>query len=462
MKILLAASEVVPFAKTGGLADVAGALPMALEELKQEVIVVMPQYRELKGKTQTKIGKNIKVYFIKNDQYFDRPGLYGEKTGDYPDNLDRFSFFCKKAMELAKKINFKPDIIHCHDWQSALIPVYLKSIYKNDKFFKNTRTLLTIHNIGYQGIFPKEQFLKVGLDWSYFTMDTLEFYDKINILKGGMAFADAINTVSPTYSKEIMTPEQGFGLEGMLQKRKEMVFGIINGLDYSAWDPAKDKFLAKTYSPQTVENKRINKEALQKDCKLPVKSEVPLFGFVGRLAAQKGIDILEEAIEKIDQMDIQMVILGTGEEKYHTLLQNIAKRYPKQVCLFLKFDNTLAHRIYAGSDVFLMPSRYEPCGLGQMISFKYATAVIANQTGGLCDTVADFDFRKQKGNGFIFDRYCRDALTTAMLRAALAFQDKKGWQNLLSRCMEMNFSWQESAKKYIDLYNLLLGKKKKQ
>jgi starch synthase len=461
MKILLAASEVVPFAKTGGLADVAGALPTALEELKQEIIVVMPQYQKLKGKTQTKIGKNIKVHFIKNDKYFNRPGLYGEKTGDYPDNLDRFSFYCKKALELAKKIDFKPDIIHCHDWQSALIPVYLKSLYKKDSFFKNTRTLLTIHNIGYQGIFSKEQFPRLGLDWSFFTMDTLEFYEKINILKGGMALADAVNTVSPTYSKEIMAPEQGFGLEGMLQKRKGRVFGIINGLDYSVWDPAKDKFIAKTYSPQSVQDKKINKEALQKECNLPVKSEIPLFGFVGRLAAQKGIDILEEAIEKIYQMDAQMVILGTGEEKYHTLLQGIAKRYPKQVCLFLRFDDALAHRIYSGSDVFLMPSRYEPCGLGQMISFKYATPVIAKQTGGLADTVVDFDFRTHQGNGFLFDRYCRDALTSAMLRAILAFQDKKGWKDLLLRCMKMNFSWQESAKKYIDLYNLLLGKKKK-
>jgi starch synthase len=461
MKILLAASEVVPFAKTGGLADVAGALPLALEGLKHEIIVVMPQYRALKGKAQATIGKNIKVYFIKNEKFFDRPGLYGEKTGDYPDNLDRFSFFCKKVLELCKKNNFKPDIIHCHDWQSALIPVYLKALYKNDSFFKNTKTILTIHNIGYQGLFPKEEFYKLGLDWSFFTMDTLEFYDKINILKGGMGSVDAINTVSPTYSKEIMTREQGFGLVGMLQKRKDRVFGIINGLDYNVWDPARDKFLTRTYSPESVENKKINKQALQKECKLPVKSEIPLFGFVGRLAAQKGIDILEEAIEKIYQMDAQMVILGTGEEKYHTLLQNIATRYPKQVCLFLKFDDALAHRIYSGSDVFLMPSLYEPCGLGQMISFKYATPVIAHKTGGLADTVVDFDFRAHQGNGFIFDCYCRDAVTSAMLRAILAFQDKKGWQELLERCMKMNFSWQESGKKYIDLYNLLLGKKKK-
>jgi starch synthase len=461
MKIVLVASEVVPFAKTGGLADVAGALPLALEGLKQEIIVIMPQYRALKDETQTQIGKNIKVYFIKNDKYFNRTGLYGEKTGDYPDNLDRFSFFCKKALELTKKIDFKPDIIHCHDWQSALIPVYLKALYKNDIFFKNTKTILTIHNIGYQGLFHRDEFPKLGLDWSLFNMEALEFYDKINILKGGMAFADAINTVSPTYSKEIMTREQGFGLEGLLQKKQDRVFGIINGLDYSLWDPAKDTFISRKYSPESFQDKRINKEALQKECKLPVKSEIPLFGFVGRLAEQKGIDILEEAIEKIYQMDIQMVILGTGNQKYHTLLQNIATQYPKQVCLFLKFDDPLAHRIYSGCDVFLMPSQYEPCGLGQMISFKYGTPVIAHKTGGLSDTVIDFDFRANLGNGFVFDRYFRDAVTSAMLRAVLAFQDKKGWQELVARCMKMNFSWQESAKKYIDLYNLLLGKKKK-
>lgn len=456
MKIVVCAPEVVPFAKTGGLADVAGALPLALEKLNHQIIIVMPGYSSIKN-SETQIGRNIKVYFIRNDKYFNRAGLYGEKTGDYPDNLERFSFFCKKTLEFIKKINYHPDIIHCHDWQTSLIPVYLKTIYKDKPFYKKIKTLLTIHNIGYQGIFNKEEFPKLGLDWSLFNMEALEFYDKINILKGGIVFSDAINTVSPTYSKEIMTKEEGFGLEGVLQKNKDRLFGILNGLDYEIWDPLKDKFIVKPYSIDSPEDKAINKRALQKECKLSLKEDIPLFGFVGRLAEQKGLDIIEGAIEKICQLNIQLVILGTGDLKYHNLLCGIAKRFPKQISLHLKFDNPLAHRIYSGSDVFLMPSRYEPCGLGQMISFKYGTVVVAHRTGGLADTVIDFNPIEDKGNGFEFSSYTSEGLLSSMLRAILAFQDKKKWLGLILRCMRLNFSWQESAKKYTQLYEEILN-----
>ncbi|MFA5096691.1 MAG: glycogen/starch synthase, partial [Candidatus Omnitrophota bacterium] len=320
MKIVMCASEVVPFAKTGGLADVAGALPLALEKEGQDVIVIMPRYKavdiakfklkKLKdGVLAGSLGKNVKVYFIDNEGYFDRDGLYGDKNGDHKDNLDRFAYYCRRSLELLKEIKFQPDIIHCHDWQSSLVPVFLKTVFSQDPFFKKTRTVLTIHNIGYQGLFSREEFPKLGLDWGLFNMEGLEFYGKINILKGGMLFADIINTVSPTYAKEIQTKEFGFGLEGVLNKRKASVFGILNGLDYGIWDPREDKFIAKNFSEADLSGKTRDKEDLQKFCKLPLKKNVPLIGIVSRLAEQKGFDILAEGIDEICKMNIQMVIL---------------------------------------------------------------------------------------------------------------------------------------------------------
>ncbi|MBU1997965.1 MAG: glycogen synthase GlgA [Candidatus Omnitrophota bacterium] len=457
MKIVIAASEVVPFAKTGGLADVGGALPLALEKQGAEVIVIMPGYRAVhNSKTQkvtllkdgvsvSRLGKKINVYFIDNNKYFDRDGLYQDKTGDYPDNLDRFSYFCKESLELLKYLKFRPDIVHCHDWQSALIPVYLKTIYKQDPFFKGAKSIFTIHNIGYQGLFAKEEFPKLSLDWSVFNMEGLEYYNKINILKGGIVFSDLVNTVSQTYSKEIQTKEFGFGMEGILNKRRNSVFGIINGLDYSIWDPATDKHIFKNFNLKTVEDKDVNKEELQKFCKLPVKKGVPLFGIVSRLAEQKGFDILAEGIDKICKMDLQMVILGTGDLKYHKIMEDMVKKYPKVVSLYLKFDDTLAHRIYAGSDIFLMPSKYEPCGLGQMISLKYGTIPLVFKTGGLADTV-------NEKNGFVFSSYSKDELIRTIKFSLDAFKKRKSWNALMEKAMKCNFSWDESAKKYIQLY----------
>lgn len=456
MRIAMCASEVVPFAKTGGLADVAGALPLALEVNGEEVIIIMPNYKavqnskfriqKLKEDISTAVtGKNIKVYFIENDNYFNRDGLYGDKAGDYKDNLDRFSYYCKRALELLKEINFKADIIHCHDWQSSLIPVYLKTLYKNDAFFKQTRTVLTIHNIGYQGIFAKEEFPKLGVDWSLFGIEGLEFYDKVNILKGGMEFCDLINTVSPTYSKEIQTKEFGFGLEGVLLKRRNSVFGILNGIDYSIWNPETDKFIAKNFSLESIADKAKDKEDLQKYCSLPTAIGVPLFGIVSRLAEQKGFDILAEAMPTICNMELQLVILGTGDQKYHILLDELSKKYPKVISLHLKFDDPLAHKIYAGTDIFLMPSKYEPCGLGQLISLRYGTIPLTFKTGGLADTV-------DSKNGFVFDEYSKDGLLETMQKAIKAFGDKKKWAKLLETAMRGNFSWENAAKDYIRLY----------
>ncbi len=456
MKIAICASEVVPFAKTGGLADVTGALPLALEELGQEVIVVMPGYKAVKnakakiarlkeGVSYAAFGKGAKVYFIENEKYFNRDNLYGDKAGDYPDNLDRFSFYCRKALELFKDVNFKPDIVHVHDWQASLIPLYLKALYTGKSFYKDIKTVLTIHNIGYQGLFPKEEFVKLGLDWSIFNIEMLEFYGRVNLLKGGIVFSDVINTVSRTYSQEIQTKEFGFGLEGALIKRRDALFGILNGLDYSIWNPETDTYIAKNFSIQTIADKAGNKDDLQKFCKLPLEKGVPLFGIVSRLAEQKGFDILAEAMPSLCKMDIQLVILGTGDLKYHTLLEGLAKKYPRKLSLHLKFDDTLAHKIYAGSDVFLMPSKYEPCGLGQMISLRYATLPLVFKTGGLADTVT-------QGNGFVFDRYAKDELLSTIKKAAADFKGTKKWLALQQKAMQCNFSWKESGAQYIDLY----------
>jgi len=456
MKIAICASEVVPFAKTGGLADVTGALPLELESLNQEVIIIMPRYKAIQEPTfsvqrlkpdisYAVVGKNIKVYFIEKDLYFNRDGLYGDKTGDYKDNLERFSYYSKRALDLLNEINFKADIIHCHDWQSALVPVYLKTLYMDNPFYQNARIIFTIHNIGYQGLFSKEEFPKLGLDWKFFNMETLEFYGKINFLKGGIEFCDIINTVSPTYSNEIQTKEFGYGLEGVLTKRKKDVFGILNGLDYSIWNPKTDKFISKNYSLQNLQDKYKNKEDLQRICKLPVKTDVPLFGIVSRLAEQKGFDILADAIGKICKMNLQLVILGTGDLKYHVILEDIVKKYPKIISLHLKFNDPLAHKIYAGSDVFLMPSKYEPCGLGQLISMSYGTIPLVFKTGGLADTVTEDD-------GFVFDKYKKEDLLKTIDKASKAFKDKKKWLRIMQRAMQNNFSWKESAKKYLALY----------
>lgn len=458
MKIAMCASEVVPFAKTGGLADVCGALPLALEEQNQEVIIIMPRYKAIQDSkftiTRLKddisysvIGKNIKVYFIENDKYFFRDSLYVDKFGDYKDNLERFSYFCKRAIGLLKEINYKADIIHIHDWQASLVPVYLKNLYKTDAFYQNMATLLTIHNIGYQGLFPKEEFFKLGLSWSLFDIEGLEFYGKINLLKGGMEFSDILNTVSPSYSKEIQTKEFGFGLEGVLGKRRNLLFGILNGLDYNIWNPKTDKFIAKNFSLKDITNKSKDKEDLQKFCKLPVNKDIPLLGMVSRLAQHKGFDILAEGIEKICKMDLQIVILGTGDLKYHQLLTKIMKKYPEVISLHLKFDDPLAHKIYAGSDIFVMPSQYEPCGLGQLISLRYGTIPLVFKTGGLADTV-------NKDNGFVFDKYTKEELIKTIKTVTKAFQDKLTWDQLVHRALECDFSWGKSAKQYIKLYEI--------
>jgi len=451
MKVLLCSSEVVPFAKTGGLADVAGSLPLCLKKLKVDVRVAMPKYSCVKAAgTKAKMGKDIPVYFIENEGYFARPNLYGTPLGDYPDNLDRFSFFSKAVLELLKKENFKPDVIHCNDWQTALIPVYLKTIYKDDPFYQGIKAVFTIHNMAYQGTFSKDEYPKLGLGWEYFNIDGLEFYGMINLMKGGLIFSDFITTVSPTYSKEIQTPEFGCKLEGVLSKRKDCLSGILNGIDYDEWNPETDKELARKYSARLSSDKVYNKVALQKELGLKVSPDVPLLGAVGRLAGQKGFDILAEKIDKICSMDLQFVLLGTGEEAYHKIMQQIGAKYPEKTSINIKFDNTLAKKIYASSDMFLMPSRYEPCGLGQLISLRYGTIPVVRKTGGLADTITE-------DNGFVFEKYSGDALLAAIKRGLDAYRNRNAWQAMVKRAMEYDFSWGNSAKEYVKLFKKVAG-----
>ena len=456
MKIAMVSSEVVPFAKTGGLADVAAALPLALEYCGHEIIIVMPGYkciheaklkitRVAKDISVAQIGKEIKVYFIENKDYFYREGLYGDRNGDYTDNLERFAFFCRRTLDLLKEINFCPDIIHLHDWQASLIAAYLKNLYFEQDFYTRIKTVLTLHNVGYQGVFAREEFSKLGLDWGLFDIDGFEFYNKINLLKGGIVFADYITTVSPTYANEIQTRELGFGLEGLLKLRKNVLSGILNGVDYSVWDPNTDPLILHNYSLLNPQPKAFNKEDLQRSCGLPVDSRIPVFGIVSRLAEQKGFDILAQGLDDLAKLDLQLVILGAGDLKYQELLKAAAVKYPRAISLNLKFDDPLAHKIYAGSDIFLMPSKYEPCGLGQLISLRYGTIPLVFKTGGLADTI-------NRNNGFVFSKYTKDDLLVCIKKAALAFKHKAKWEALVKNAMECNFSWKVSADKYIQLY----------
>ncbi|MDD5428153.1 MAG: glycogen synthase GlgA [Candidatus Omnitrophica bacterium] len=459
LKVLFAASEAVPFAKTGGLADVAGSLPVALEEMGADARLVMPKYGCVKAKgSEAVIGKDVKVYFIENEEFFDRKELYGDKFGDYHDNLDRFAFFCREALERCKQENFQPDIIHCNDWQTALIPVYLNTLYKYDPFFANTKVLFTIHNLAYQGLFNKDEFTKTGLDWVLFTIEYFEFYGKVNLMKAGLVYADAISTVSPTYAKEILTKEFGCGLEGVLKNRESVLSGILNGINYDLWDPETDRKITKHYSAQTADDKYANKEKLQKDMGLKIDRDIPMIGMISRLADQKGLDLVAKIINDLLNLKVQFILLGTGDNKYHILFEKMARIHGKNTSINLKFDATLAQKIYAASDIFLIPSKYEPCGLSQMISFRYGTIPVVRQTGGLKDSVQEFDLKTREGNGFTFSEYRADHLFAAIKRALSLFKNKAVRMELVKKIMALDFSWEASAKEYAKLYEKILGK----
>jgi len=457
MKVAFFSSEVFPFAKTGGLADVSGALPQALKKAGMEVKVFMPQYKDIKPAIQydgyglDKLGNNVEVVFIRNDAYYHRDYLYNTPEGDYADNLERFSFFCRQSLEILKNMDFCPDIFHLNDWQTSILPLYLR--FSNNSYFSQSRTLLTIHNLAYQGYFPLNKFSRLLLPPE--AKDTLSIYNQLNFLKSGIITATAVNTVSPSYAEEIKTQEYGCGLEKILQENAHKLFGIINAIDYQVWDPQHDKFIYFPYASDDEETKRKNKEALREEFGLE-KNERMLIGMVARLTEQKGIDILSDALEKILK-EHQVIILGTGEEKYHKILKSLYSHNQQNFSLHLKFDESLAHKIYAASDLFLIPSRFEPCGLSQMISFKYATIPLVHATGGLKDTVKNYDFKNGKGDGFVFEEYSSSALLEAIERACQLYKNKEEWHSLRRRVSQYNFSWSESARKYIELYKKIIA-----
>ncbi len=480
MKILFAASEAAPFAKTGGLADVAGSLPPAIASLGHEMRVVMPYYRQV-GRLASnlkhlatfpvplgtweercdvlegKMGSDVIVYFIRKDIYYDRPKLYGTARTDYPDNAERFIFFSRAVLELCRALNYSPDILHCNDWQTGLVPLYLKTLYRGSEALHKTKTVFTVHNLGYQGLFWHWDMRLTGLGWEVFTPEGIEFWGKINFLKAGLIYSDLITTVSKTYCREIQTPEYGYGLEGVLVNRAKDLFGIVNGIDYRTWDPAHDRSIAKTYTASRLAGKALCREALHKLIRLPV-SDAPLIGMVTRLDDQKGLDILTEALPVIMSLDVQLVILGTGNEKYHRILSGAAARYSKNMCVLLRYDDLLAKNLYAGGDLFLMPSHYEPCGLGQMIAMRYGTVPVVRRTGGLTDTVADYNPKTGQGTGFLFEEYSAPALIACLRRALEVYRDRNKWKNLVRNGMKQDFSWERSAREYAKVYRKAMNK----
>jgi starch synthase len=482
MKILIASPEAVPYVKTGGLADVAGALVQEYRRMKKDAYIILPLYKKIKesqpsladtgAKIKVPVGSRLiegrifsqsSAYFIECEEFFDRKELYGTPQGDYADNASRFVFFSRGILETCKTMKFQPDVIHCNDWQTGLVPLYLKTLYKTEKFFANAAGIFTIHNLGYQGLFPLSEMPLTGLGWELFNPEGIEFYGKVNFLKAGIISADILNTVSNTYSKEILSKEFGFGLDGVLRNRVRDLYGVINGIDYEEWDPSKDDFIPAKYSHGDISGKAFCKKELMKSLFRPLDNlaaeRIPLIGMVGRLSAQKGLDLVLQSINELLSIGVKIVILGKGDEIFHRSLSEIAKKYKGGVSVAIGFEEALAHKIYAGSDFFLMPSRYEPCGLGQLIALRYGCIPIARKTGGLVDTVHDYEPLTSKGTGFLFSDYTPSALQEAVKRALCVYTDKDKFQRMIVNGMQMDFSWKKSAKKYIKLYSDAINKR---
>jgi starch synthase len=472
VKILFVSSEGLPFCKTGGLADVVEALPKALVEMGHEVAVVLPRYRGTKAAKTVlpsvtiplgprlrfpaiadgQVVNGVRYFFVDDPAYFDRPALYGEKGQDYIDNSERFALFSKAAIELAKHV-WTPDVFHCHDWQSALVPVLLRTVYSADPIVQNLPVVFTVHNMGYHGFFDRPVLAALGLPETLFRIDGLEFYGKVNYLKGGLLFADYMTTVSRKYAQEIQTPEYGHGLDGVVRSRADRWVGILNGVDYSAWSPEADKLIAAQYSAQELAGKRACKKDLLEQFKLPPENmNRPLIGIVSRFADQKGFDLIAEEAADFMKEELAVVALGTGEPKHEQLFRELAEEFPKKVGVRVAYDNALAHKIEAGADMFLMPSRYEPCGLNQIYSLRYGTVPVVRATGGLDDTIEPFDPKTGKGTGFKFEEYTGEALLECVRRALAVFRDPKAWHKLMANGMAKDFSWKSSAGEYAKLY----------
>jgi starch synthase len=474
LKILIASSEAVPYIKTGGLADVAGSLLRELRTKKEEASLVLPLYSAIKSKYKlyatgkvilVKMGSvsyrgsifasskadNPEAYFIECDELYGRSELYGTPDGDYPDNALRFIFFSRAVFEACIAMRIKPDVIHCNDWQTALVPLYLKTLYKGITYFSKTSTLFTVHNLGYQGIFDPSTLPYTGLGKEYFVPDGLEFYGRLNLMKAGLLYADLLSTVSVTYSHEIQQVEYGFGLDGLTRKRAHDLFGIINGIDYAEWDPSIDTFIPSRFGNADLKGKALCRKKLCQEATFD-KPELPVVSLVGRFSSQKGLDLVLDSLEALAAMGVNLIVLGKGDDKYQRLLRKASRSYKGRIFVRVGFEERLAHLVYAGSDFFLMPSQYEPCGLGQLIAMKYGTVPIARKTGGLADTIQDFDHMTNAGTGFLFSDYSPYAMQDAVKRALCVFTDKTKMKKLVSNVMSKDFSWSRSADNYIELY----------
>jgi len=481
LSILFVSSEVVPFAKTGGLADVSAALPLALTELGHDVRLIIPKYGsvserrnriheikrlkdipiEVAGEETMATVKSsqvvnsrakVQVYLVTNDKYLEPlKGIYqDQKTGkDYPNNDERFIFFQKAVIETCYRLGWRPDVIHCNDWQTALIPAYLKEVYSRDNLFSHTRTVLTIHNMAYQGIFPESTFAKTGLPDHVFSSSGVESGGNVNFLKGGINYADAVTTVSPRYAKEIMTADQGCGLEGTIKKQKDKLFGIVNGVDTEIWNPATDKLIEETYSVETLETKFENKTELARKFSMTADLDTPMIGMIGRMVEQKGYDLIIDSIDELAALPVQIVFLGEGEKKIEAALTRAAKKH-KNIGVQVGYDEETAHLIQAGSDMLLMPSRFEPCGLNQLYALAYGTVPIVSKTGGLIDTIHDYNVKKKTGNGFVISQMTTEGVIEAIGRALELYRKEEEWEDLQRSVMEEDHSWKASAEEYVE------------
>ena len=479
MKILIATPEATPYVKTGGLADVAGALLKEYTRMNHQPSLVLPLYRKIREHFHlTDTGHRVIIpigdqrmtgrifshgpfaYFLECDEFFDREDLYGTPDGDYPDNAARFIFFARAVLEACIALGLEPDVIHCNDWQTGLLPLYLRTLYHND-LFSRTATLITIHNLGYQGLFDASSLPLTGLPAEWFNPEGIEFYGKVNFLKAGLVASDAITTVSTTYAKEILTPEYGYGLDGFLKTRASAVHGIINGIDTEEWDPLRDIFIPGTYGASDLSGKTACKGELMRECSLSARNKnSPLLSFVGRLSAQKGLDIFIEAADDMMAAGVNVIILGKGDEEIQNSILGLARKHKGKVFVKIGYDEAFAHRVYAGSDLFLMPSRYEPCGLGQLIAMRYGTIPVARKTGGLNDTITDYDYLRGTGTGFLFDDYRASALKECLGRALCAYMDTHRWKKIVSAAMAQDFSWGRSAREYLALYTDAINRKR--
>lgn len=493
MRVVIASSEAIPFSKTGGLADVASSLAKALADAGHDVILVTPHYPQEIAKLgerapilepvsltmpvpvgtrlisaqvlkTTLPGSKVVTYLIDQPEYFDRPSLYVDRLGDYRDNSERFVFFSRSVLQLAEALHFEPDIVHANDWQTALIPALLHVEGSSRVGLGQTASVFTIHNLAFQGQFWHWDMLLTGLDWKYFNWRQMEFFGNLNLMKTGIAFADVITTVSPTYAREIQTPEYGCGLNGVLSSRREDLVGILNGVDTAEWNPSHDHYIAKTYSIHTVEEgKAACKAALQARVELPVVSHVPLFGLVSRLTSQKGLDLVTGSIHDLMRHDVQLVVLGTGEPGYEAALTHLAQEFPQKIAVNIGYNEALAHMIEAGADIFLMPSQYEPCGLNQMYSLMYGTVPIVRTVGGLADSVVDAsegNLANCTANGFSFHEYRSDVLFRQMCRAMGLYLDRRTWRQLQRTGMERDWSWKRSASEYLSVYQRAIYKRR--